>query len=127
MRNIYGDGKNNKEKQFKGKSEPDNDNNTDMAKETKPSADGINSISTFNPSYGQPMDITKELEEFPLLEPDDMEEIFAEFGFTTAEMFEQVFKEEETYFAISQQAFQKIDPTPTGSQNWTNLQVQIQN
>ena len=117
MRNIHGNGKNDKDKQFKGKSEPDNDNNTDMAKETKPSADEMNSLSTFNPSYGQPMDICKELEEFPLLEFDDMEEIFAEFGFTTAEMFEQVFREEESYFAISQQAFQKIDLTPTVSQN----------
>ena len=121
MRNIHGDGKNYKEKELKGKSEPDNDNNTDMAKETKPFTDGIKSLSTSTPDT--PMDIVKELEEFPLLEPDDMEEIFSEFGLTTAEMFGQVFREEESYFAISQLALQNIYFTPTVSQS---LQV-IQN
>ena len=105
-RNIHGDGKNDKEKQLKGKSEPDNDNNTDMAKETKPFTNGINSVSTFTPET--PMDIIKELEEFPLLEPDDMDEIFAEFGLTTAEIIEQVFREEARYLALSQRALQKI-------------------
>ena len=111
VRNIHGSRKNYKEKQLKGKAEPDNDNNTDMAKDTV----GINSLSPFGPAE-KPMDIIKELEEFPLLEADDMEEIFAEFGLTTAEMFEQVFREE--FFAISQHDFQNIDP----SHNWANQQ-----
>ena len=121
IKNIHGDGKNDKEKQLMGKSEPDNDNNTDMVKETKPFTEEINSLSTSTPDT--PMDIVKELEEFPLLESDDMEEIFAEFGLTTAEMFGQVFREEESYFAISQLALQNIYFTPTVSQS---LQV-IQN
>ena len=97
VRNIHGGRKNDKEKQLKGKAEPDNDNNTDMANNTS----GIDSLSAFGPGIvsDQPVDIIKELEEFPLLEADDMEEIFAEFGLTTAEMFEQVFREE--FFAIS--------------------------
>ena len=113
MRKIHVGRKNDKEKQVKGKAEPDNDNNTDMAKDT----DGIDSFSAFGQpdkpkSFGtadKPMDIIKELEEFPLLEADDMEEIFEEFGLTTAQMFEQVFREEESYFEISQHAFQNID------------------
>ena len=77
-RNIHG-------KQFGGKCEPDNDNNTDTVKETDKN-------STRTNFSGNPVDIIKELEEFPLLESADMEEIFAEFGLTSAEIFEQVFK-----------------------------------
>ena len=86
MRNIHGGGKKSEGKPAKGKREPDNDNNTDVVKETKPFNDEIKSLSTL--ASEEPMDIIEELEEFPLLEPDDMEEIFSEFGLTTSEMID---------------------------------------
>ena len=52
---------------------------------------------------------------FPLLELDEMEEIFAEFGLTTAEMFGQVFREEESYYAHSGHALQKTDFSESAS------------
>ena len=83
-RNIHG-------KHLRGKSELNNDNNTDRVKETE---DKHNPRTNFHSTLAseKPMDIIEELDEFPLLEPDDMEEIFAEFGLTTPEIFEQVFK-----------------------------------
>ena len=69
------------------------DNNTDGVKEIK---DKHNPRTNFTLASEKPMDIIEELEEFPLLEPEDMEEVFAEFGITTAEIFGQVFK----YFKI---------------------------
>ena len=84
-KNIHG-------KQLGGKCEPDNDNNTDKVKEAEDLADKNNTRTNSPLANEKPLDIIKELEEFPLLEAADMEDIFAEFGLTTAEIFEQVFK-----------------------------------
>ena len=74
------------------KCEPDNDSNTDEVKEAEDLADKNNTRRNSPLANKKPLDIIKELEEFPLLEAADMEDIFAEFGLTTAEIFEQVFK-----------------------------------
>ena len=99
-RNIHDGGK---EEKFKGKCEPDNDNNTDVVKETEALDAEENDTGTDALSNETTLDIINELEEFPLLEPADMEAIFSEFGLTTAEIIEQVFREEARYLALSQQ------------------------
>ena len=57
------------------------------------------------------MDITKELEESPLLEADDIENIFEEFGLTSSEIIGRVFREEENYCANFQNVLQRYEIT----------------
>ena len=92
------------------KKEPDNDNNVEKAKETD---DNESSKHNSNTKYSteKALDITKELEECPLLEADDIENIFEEFGLTSSEIIGRVFREEENYFASFQNVFQRYEIT----------------
>ena len=92
------------------KKEPDNENNVDKVKETD-DTDASKHVSNTNHSTEKALDITKELEECPLLETDDIENIFEEFGLTSSEIIGRVFREEENYFANIQNVWQRYEIT----------------
>ena len=92
------------------KKEPDNDNNVERVKESDDN-ESLKHNSNTKHLTEKAVDIAKELEECPLLEADDIENIFEEFGLTSSEIIGRVFREEENYFANFQNVLQRYEIT----------------